>query len=92
MVGGRIIEIRPMQIVAGAYPGKPTDVVRLWVHNDPDDECAVFAEPADIMPRLGEEIWWQSGRIYFDQDRRSLRKVGYSFNPRGAPESGTTGE
>lgn len=82
MVGGRIIEIQPMRIIAGPYPGKLTDVVRLWVHNDPDDELAVYAEPAEIMPVLGDEIWWQSGRIYFDKDRRSLRKVGYSFDPR----------
>jgi hypothetical protein len=82
MVGGRIIEIRPMRIMAGTYPGKLTDVVRLWVRNEPDDECAVYAEPANCMPKLGDEIWWQAGRIFFDKDRRSLRKVGYSFDPR----------
>lgn len=82
MVGGRIIEMMPMRILAGTYPGRLVDVVRLWVHNEPNDECAVYAEPAEIMPQLGDEVWWQSGRIYFDNDKRSLRKVGYSFNPR----------
>jgi hypothetical protein len=83
MVGGRIIEIRPMTIKAGNFPGKLTEVVRLWVHNEPNDECAVYAKIAEIMPSLGDEIWWQCGKIYFDKDRCSLIKVGYSFNPRG---------
>jgi hypothetical protein len=77
--------MRSMRIVAGEYPGKLTNVVRLWVRDircDRDDECAVYAEPAEIMPKLGEEIWWQSGRIMFDNDKRSLRKIAYSFDPR----------
>lgn len=82
MVGGRVIEIMPMCVLAGPYPGQMTNVIRLWVHNPPNDECAVYAEPAETMPALGDEIWWQSGRIFFDNDRWTLRKIGYSFDPR----------
>jgi hypothetical protein len=82
-VGGKIIEMRPMTITAGDYPGKPTKVVRLWCMDPRNgDEVAVYAEPAEIMPKLGDEVWWQSGRIYFDGDRRSLRKIAFSFTPK----------
>lgn len=79
-VGGRLIEILPMRL-----PESGRDVVRLWVVDRPyspggiGDETCVYAEPAEIMPKLGEVVWWQSGRIYFDQDRRELKKVGFSF-------------
>ena len=84
MVGGKLIEIRPMRIVAGPYPGREMDVVRLWVVDTTyaDDELAVFAEPADVMPELGDTIWWQCGQIMFDGDRHTLRKIAYSFDPR----------
>lgn len=74
-VGGRIIEIRPMRIEESGQ-----GVVRLWVV-DPrtSDELCVYAEPADKMPAIGESIWWQSGKIMFDNDRSTLNKVGYSF-------------
>lgn len=79
MVGGRLIEIRPMRTEGGR------DVVRLWCV-DKFDECAVYSEPfeADKGPKIGDKIWWQSGTIYFDGDRQTLRKVGFSFDPRKA--------
>ena len=101
MVGGTLIEIRPMRVLAGPTPGREVDVVQLWCVGDrhePYDECAVFAEPAEIMPKVGDQIWWQCGKVYFDRDQHTLRKVGYSFEPRpaarpiGGPEQpGTDG-
>jgi len=83
VVGGKIIEMRPMTIMAGDYPGKPTYVIRLWcVSTKNADEAAVYARLEDVMPQVGDEIWWQAGHIYFDGDKRSLRKVAYSFDPR----------
>ena len=79
MVGGKVIEAKRMTVQAG-YPPKPVEVVRLWCV-DGHDECAVFGEVADIMPGIGDPIWWQSGKIYFDGDKRQLRKVGNSHDP-----------
>lgn len=85
MVGGTVIEAKPMRILAGTHPGTMQDVVRLWCV-DNMDECAVYADPTSTeeMPSVGTRIWWQAGVIYFDQDRRTVRKVGYSFDPRQA--------
>jgi hypothetical protein len=83
MVGGRIIEITPMSIVAGDYPGQKMDVVRLWVIDTKYyNELAVFAVPGSVMPKLGDEIWWQCGWIYFNKDKNKLKKIAYSFDPR----------
>ncbi|MEQ8822860.1 MAG: hypothetical protein RIC14_00625 [Filomicrobium sp.] len=77
MVGGKVIEIKP----------KGPEVTRLWcigTGSEKYDECAVYVEtPADgILPGIGDEIWWQAGRVYFDSDRRSLKKIGNSHDPR----------
>jgi len=71
MVGGKIIE-------AKSFRG----TTRFWCVDRDGDECAVLAEdPSDgIMPKIYDDIWWQSGRIYFDNDMRSLRKIGNSFD------------
>lgn len=91
-VGGKIIEMQPMRIVAGEHPGKEQDVVRIAVL-DGQDEICVYAEPAETMPKLGEAIWWQAGKIYFDNDRRTLRKVAYSFRaPWSKPRNSTGGK
>jgi hypothetical protein len=90
MVGGKIIEIETQRLPSGM------DVLRLWVLDTPSDECAVHVDPSKAfdtpgakprygapgLPALGENIWWQSGRVYFDNDRRYLVKVGNSFDPR----------
>jgi len=77
MVGGTVIEARHMRTEGGR------NVIRLWCV-DKMDECAVYAaiDGADGVPIVGDRIWWQSGIIYFDGDRRTARKVGYSFDPR----------
>ncbi len=79
MVGGRVIEIAPAQF-------NTISIVRIWVIStarNSYDECIVYAERGEVMPKLGDEIWWQSGRIYFNRDQNSLKKVGYSVNPTG---------
>mgnify|MGYP000872330229 CR=1 FL=1 len=85
MVGGRLIEIRPMRLESGK------DVVRLWCMDmrkgaPTGDECAVYSETFEPEkgPKIGDNIWWQSGTIYYDGDRQTLRKVGFSFDPRKA--------
>ena len=72
MVGGWIIEI------AEVKPGE----TRLWCVDRQGDECAVHVDTAPAMPLLGDEIWWQSGKVYWDRDRRTLSKIGSSYDPR----------
>jgi hypothetical protein len=80
-VGGRLIEIRPMSVATDR--GARRQVVRLWAVDRDGNETCVYAEPTSgPMPGLGEEIWWQSGKIYFDRERQHLVKVGASFTPR----------
>lgn len=78
-VGGKIIEKVPKTLEDGRH------VIRYWVVDEyrPGwfDETCVYAEPSESEPRLGDEIWWQAGKIYFDADKQQLTKVGYSFNP-----------
>jgi hypothetical protein len=74
MVGGRIISITP----------RGNGITQLWcveAQNGSTDECAVDVRDAPAMPLVGDEIWWQSGKVYWDQDRRTLEKVGYSYTP-----------
>mgnify|MGYP001812776850 CR=1 FL=1 len=77
MIGGKVIEI--------------TDR-RIWcvgIGSDDGDECAVFYENDHKarLPALGEEIWWQAGRIYYGpRDEISLRKVANSHDPRNTHE------
>ncbi len=74
MVGGRIISITP----------KGNGVTQLWCvesQGGSTDECAVDVRDAPAMPLIGDEIWWQSGKVYWDRDRRTLEKVGYSYDP-----------
>ncbi len=79
MVGGTVIEAARMRTEGGR------DVVRLWCV-DKMDECAVYADPAsaDGVPKVGDRIWWQGRDIYFDGDRKTARKIGFSFDPRQA--------
>ena len=80
-VGGKLIETVPTRLEDGRL------VVRLWViatnAGGPGvhDELCVYAEPQDDLPSLGDNVWWQGGKIYFDGERRHLRKLGYSFSP-----------
>lgn len=77
MVGGKIIEIMPISVTQDGNA-----VSRLWCVDSYGDECAVHVEDAPAMPLVGDEVWWQAGKVYWDKDRRELRKVGYSYDPR----------
>lgn len=75
MIGGWVIEIT-------------SD--RLWCVNGSDELAVHFENDRDVrLPELGEEIWWQAGRIYYGgpdpkHGEISLRKFGYSHDPRAA--------
>ena len=76
MVGGRLIEIAHLS-------GQNPALYRLWCV-DGNDETAVkvHVNSEDSLPELGSMIWWQSGKVYFNNDKSSLPKVGYSYDPR----------
>lgn len=74
-VGGTIIEMTPVTLESGAA------VIRLRVMDMTyGDETHVHAAPwpAGLGPSLGEAVWWQGGKIYFNQDRCSVEKIGNS--------------
>lgn len=71
-MGGWIIEIVPSDIEG------ETQITCVDRHGD---ECAVLVETAPAMPLVGDEIWWQSQTVYWDRDRRRLRKILNSFDP-----------
>jgi hypothetical protein len=79
-VGGRLIEVAPHVLRDADDPSFRRDVIRLWCVDSYGSEIVVYAEPTAELPRVGEEIWWQSGHIMFDRDRKRLTKVGYSHS------------
>ena len=89
MIGGTVIEAAVVR-----QPETGREVLRLWcVDKRNGDEGAVYTKPyygsdigLPIVPRVGDEIWWQGDTIYWsDPDRtwtdHPLPKIGYSFNP-----------
>ena len=81
-VGGRLIEMRPYTLRDRDNPAFSRDVLRLWVVDRSGDETIVYADPsADVLPVIGDDIWWQAGKIYFNQDKNSLVKIAYSHSP-----------
>ncbi len=82
-VGGQIVSNeRYWMPIEGQHP-KAT--MRLWVIDRHGNECAVYAEPAAECLAIGEEIWWQSGKIYARDDKLTFHKIGYSFDPTREP-------
>lgn len=87
MVGGTVIEVRPMTIKAGHYPGKMIDVVRIWCLDRNGDERAVYAKRyVDCKVEPGDSVWWQGGKVFWTPKDRSvidvpLEKVAFSFDP-----------
>lgn len=77
-IGGRVIQIKEMTTRDGVH------VNRLWCVDRNGTETCVFAEwrPELESPQLGENVWWQAGLIMFDQDRRTVRKIGNCHSPR----------
>lgn len=83
MIGGTVLENR-----LTTSPNRVA-VRQLWCIDtrNPNDECAVFADPdeaADVRP--GDRIWWQSGKIFWSRHGefhdKQIKKIGYSFDPR----------
>lgn len=82
-VGGRIVEIRNISATEAA----------IWVldtNGQVSDETCVHVEIAPAMPLPGDNIWWQSGGVYWDSDRRTLKKIGYSHDPHSCQTGGAT--
>ena len=79
-VGGRIIEIGPHVLRDADNPEFHRDVIRLWVVDRGGAEIIIYAEPAKELPRLGEEIWWSSGKVFFANDHCQLKKVAWSHS------------
>jgi hypothetical protein len=79
-VGGTIILITPVTLEGGK------EVIQFTVVDSThrDDITSVYAEPQKSMPGLREQIWWQGKQIFFDGDRQTMTKVGYSFSGRGS--------
>lgn len=90
MVGGTIIEAMVVR-----HPETGVELLRLWCMDKRNgDERAVYTEPyygpdigLPIVPRVGDEIWWQGRTIFWsDPDRtwvdHELPRIGYSFDPR----------
>lgn len=78
MVGGTLIEVSEIE------PG----VTRLWCIGtgcEQWDELAVNVATELKMPAPGDQIWWQGRIVFWDQDRRRLRRIGYSYDPRKEP-------
>jgi hypothetical protein len=85
MAGGVVIEV--MEAVSVTRPR--IAVKRLWcVDKQTHDEVCVHAEwyPPGSGPRVGESIWWQAGSIYYDGDRKKVKKIGNTYRPKGAEQ------
>lgn len=89
MVGGKIIE---NAIHTFTDEGKTFSRRRLWCVDERGDECAVFVEDTPEAQSLkpGETCWWQGGQIFARNDTLTLRKVGFSFDPRPALQRKTS--
>lgn len=78
-VGGSIIEIIPYTLRDDRGARIDVDCVRIWVIDSfTRDEMVVYAERGPHMPCMGQEVWWQNGKIFFDNDKRFLKKIGPS--------------
>jgi hypothetical protein len=47
------------------------------------DECGVYVDLDGEIPSVGDDVWWQCGKVYWtpEDERfhdRPLRKIGYS--------------
>jgi hypothetical protein len=77
MVGGQIIQIKEVN------PG----IFELWCV-DGYDECAVRVKNPERLPKLGSGIWWQSGKVYCENDTLVLNKFSNSYTPSKEREDG----
>ena len=59
--------------------------VLLWgvERHAPHDECGVYIASDGEIPAVGDDVWWQAGKVYWTPANRlfrdrPLRKIGYS--------------
>lgn len=86
MVGGTVIEVCVVMVQRTSVNDVANHMwaLRLWCVGtgcEKYDERKVFAEiPDDIdpeqYPKVGDSVWWQGSWIYYDGDRKKLRKIG----------------
>ena len=79
MVGGFILQITE----------KSLGVSQIWVLGtgcEQHDELAVDVETSPIMPKPGDSCWWQGRECYCAGDTITLRRIGYSYDPRAIAE------
>ena len=88
MVGGYVIENIITNISDKAIDLEGDCVRRLWAIDRNGDESAVYAssEQAKFV-EPGDQIWWQSGTIYWSNQKGSLKdipiqKIRFSFDLR----------
>lgn len=75
MVGGFILQITE----------KSPGVSQIWVQGtgcEQFEELAVDVETAPIMPNVGDSCWWQGRECYCSGDTITLRRIGFSYDPR----------
>lgn len=72
MIGGRVIAIE-----------RDMGIARLWVvDRRTGDDCIVMADTSEEVPTIGDDVWWQAGRIYWGpDDKKQCRKVANSYPP-----------
>lgn len=82
MIGGQVIE----NIITNR-PERSDRVRRLWAVDRQGDEAAVYADIEQAKHvQTGDQIWWQSGTIFWTTQCGSLKdvplgKIGFSFDP-----------
>jgi hypothetical protein len=75
MIGGKVIDV-----------ARRIDRTALWcLDHRTGDECHVYISPTDDVPALGDDVWWQAGKVYWTPaDRRftdrPLTKVSYAWS------------
>lgn len=79
--GGKLLEALHVFV-----PGVFGHVVRLWVVHTYDAgdptlaaESCVYVRHSDHLPRVGEQVWWYRGVVYYGECTKQLQKVGWSF-------------
>ena len=79
-VGGTIVGIRRKTLDDGQEVIQFTVIDRAYTY----DVTSVYAQPQAIMPGMRQQIWWHGRTIYFDDDRQTMVRVGYSFGGWGS--------
>lgn len=71
MVGGTVFRIQEINLAQR----------KLFVRDQGGDLCAVHCGIGkDGAPEVGDQVWWQGGRIWLDDDTKSVDKFGHSYS------------